>query len=164
MNALTPITAVTVRNNADTMVPKPIADDAWDDAWADPGWREAAAIDYREARGNRVSIAPYAPEEIARLRRLMDDYVSLDRAGAELSRSSGAAASTIEALMFPLRSRGVQALGEPDVLRRLAQLDNVQLREVATRLQPKPHMVSAWSPEDVQVLLTVRSKIDEQDA
>src|SRR5262249_32553406 len=106
-------------------------------------------------RGGRVSIAPYAPEEIARLRRLMDDDVSLDRAWHELNgRPSGAAASTVEALMFALRSRGVQALGEPHVLRRLAQLDNAQLREIAVRLQKlEQHIASAWAPEDVEVLL-----------
>jgi len=45
--------------------------------------------------------------------------------------------------MFSLRSRGVQALGEPDVLRRLAQLDDAQAREIAIRLQKlKPHIAS----------------------
>jgi hypothetical protein len=137
-----------------------IADDAWDA----PVWREAP-LEYHEARGNRVSIAPYTPEAIARLRRLMDDSVSLDRAWAAIARPSGAAASTVEALMFSLRSRGVQALGEPDVLRRLAQLDDAQAREIAIRLQKlKPHIASAWTPEDVQVLLTVWSNCDDQNA
>ena len=135
-----------------------------DDAWAAPSWRDAA-LEYHNARDGCVSIAPYAPEHLARLRRLMDDNISLDRAWAEISHPSGAAASTVEALMCALRSRGAQALGEPDVVHRLAQLNDAQLREIAVRLQKlKPHIASAWAPEDVQVLLTVKSKIDEQDA
>ena len=128
--------------------------------WAAPGWREAA-LEYHKHRGNRASISPYAPEHLARLRRLMDDD-SPERAWHELNgRSSGAAASTVEALMFALRSRGVQALGEPDVVHRLAQLNDAQLREIAIRLQKlTPHIAPAWAPEDVEVLLAVRSKID----
>jgi hypothetical protein len=156
---------------ADNMMPELIADDdgdlvTTDGAWVEPGWREAA-IEYHKDRGDRASIAPapYMWEEIARLRRLMDDNVSLDRASPEIARPSGAVASTVEALMFSLRSRGVQALGEPDVLRRLAQLDDAQARDIAIRLQKlKPHIASAWAPEDVKVLLTVWSNCDEQDA
>jgi hypothetical protein len=137
-------------------------DDAGDDPWAAPSWREAT-LDYHSdrARYRRASDVSYAPEEVARLRRLMDDNVSLDRAWLDLNgRRSGAAASTVEAMMYSLRERGMQALGEPDVLRRLAQIDDTQLHEVATRLQKlEPHIASAWSQEDVQVLLTVRSEI-----
>jgi hypothetical protein len=146
-----------VRDDADNTVPELIADDAW----AAPVWREAA-LDYHKNRGDRVGITP---ENIARLRRLMDGSVSLDRAWSELSRPSGAAASTVEALMFALRSRGVQALGEPDVLRRLTQLDDTQARDIAIRLQKfNPHIASAWTPEDVQVLITMWNKCDAQDA
>jgi len=135
-----------------------------DDAWAAPGWREAA-VEYHKARDGRASIAPCAPEHLARLRRLLADDVSRDRAWAEISCPAGrAAASTVEALMFGLRSRGVQALGEPDVLRRLSQLDDAQLREVAIRLQKlKPHTAPAWTLDDVGLLLAVRNKIDGQD-
>jgi hypothetical protein len=130
---------------ADNMMPELIADDdgdvvTTDGAWVEPGWREAA-IEYHKDRGDRASIAPapYTWEEIARLRRLMDDNVSLDRASAEIARPSGAVASTVEALMFA--------------------------RDIAIRLQKlKPHIASAWAPEDVQVLLTVWSNCDEQDA
>jgi len=155
---------------ADNMVPELIADDgdnviikSDDDGWAASGWREAA-LEYHKARDGRVSITSYAPEHLARLRRLLDDDVSLGRAWPELSRPSGAATSTAEALAFSLRSRGVQALGEPDVLRRLAQLDNTQLREVAIRLQKlEQHIAPAWTLDNVAILFAVRSKIDGQD-
>src|SRR5260370_37613862 len=95
-----------------------IADDAWDA----PVWREAA-LEYHEARGNRVSIAPYTPEAIARLCRLMDNSVSLDRAWYELNsvrHRPAASATLVEALMFSLR-RGVQELLQPNTRRRLSE-------------------------------------------
>src|SRR5260370_1010422 len=85
-------------------------------------WREAA-LEYHEARGNRVSIAPYTPEAIARLCRLMDNSVSLDRAWYELNsvrHRPAASATLVEALMFSLR-RGVQELLQPNTRRRLSE-------------------------------------------
>jgi hypothetical protein len=70
-----------------------------------------------------------------------------------------AAASTLEALMYSLRERGIKALGEPDTLRRLCELSDEQLRDVAVRLQQfQPHIAPAWKAEDIRVLITVRSK------
>jgi hypothetical protein len=161
MDALTPITAVdTVRDNADTMVPEPIADDAWEDPWAAPGWREA--LDYHKVRGRRASIRPYAPEKVARLRGLMADSVSLERAWHELNRrASGAAASTVEALMFGLCDGLVALSKNPDRLRRLSELNAEQLRAVCERLQDfKPHIAPAWTPNEVEALVAIWSKRD----
>jgi hypothetical protein len=71
-----------------------------------------------------------------------------------------AAASTIEALMFSLRS-GTGALGQPDTLRRLGELSDTQIREVAVRVQKfKPQIIApAWTAEDVRMLLAARSKV-----
>jgi hypothetical protein len=70
-----------------------------------------------------------------------------------------AAASTVEALMYSLRERGIKALGEPDTLRRLVELSDEQLRDVAVRVQRfKPHIAPAWKAEDIEVLIVVRSK------
>jgi len=99
---------------------------------------------------------------IARLRKLMADDVSLDHAWRKLNAakiSGRAARSTVEALMFSLRN-GVNALGRPDVLRRLSELSDMQIREVAVRVQRfKPHIAPAWTAENVRVLLAARSKI-----
>jgi hypothetical protein len=99
---------------------------------------------------------------IERLRRLLADDVSLDLAWCELNAakiSGRAAQSTVESLMFSLRS-GVGALGRPDVLRRLAELSDAQVRQVTTRvLKFKPHIAPAWSAENVRVLLAARSKV-----
>jgi hypothetical protein len=73
---------------------------------------------------------------------------------------NGAAPTTVEALILGLRSRGVQALGEPDTLRRLAALNESQLREVAVRLQKlKPEIAQAWAPDDVEVLIAARGRL-----
>jgi hypothetical protein len=95
------------------------------------------------------------------LRRLMRDDISLEQAWHVLNRAAQldrAASSTVEALMYSLR-QGVQALGQPNTLRRLCELSDDQLRDVAVRLQKfQPHIAPAWSPEDVEALVIVRSE------
>jgi hypothetical protein len=144
-----------VHEDADNTVPELIADDAW----AAPSWC-AGAVDYHKHRGGRVSVAPYMPEEIARLRRLMDDSISLDRAWHELNgRAPGAAASTVEALVFGLRD-GLAALPKtPERLRRLSELNAEQQCAVCDRLQNfQPHIDPAWTPNEVQALVVIWSK------
>jgi len=142
------------------LVPELIAADTVlaDDAWAAPGWREAA--EYHKHRGNRASIAPYAPEEIVWLRRLMDDNVSLDSAWHELhGRRSAAAASTVEALVFGLREGLVALSKNLDRLRRLSELNAEQPRGVCERLQNfQPHIATAWTPKEVEALAVIWSK------
>ena len=71
-----------------------------------------------------------------RLRHLMGDDISLDRAWHELNdrRDKGAASTTVEALMFSLRERGATALKEPQTRLRLGELTPQQLREAIARL------------------------------
>jgi hypothetical protein len=76
------------------------------------------------------------------LRRLLDPNVSIERAWTEIyrHRQTGAAASTVEALMLELRERGEAALTLPDARRRLAALSITQVREVIARLITlRPH-------------------------
>jgi hypothetical protein len=69
------------------------------------------------------------------------------------------AASTVEALMYSLRSRGVAALAEPDCQRRLSELNDDQVREVSTHLQKlKPEIAQAWSPEELRRLAMIWKK------
>ena len=69
---------------------------------------------------------------------------------------SNAAYSTIEALMYSLRSRGERALTESDCQRRLSELNEDQLREVAVRLQKlMPEIAAAWTPEQIEILIAV---------
>jgi hypothetical protein len=48
--------------------------------------------------------------------------------------ATGAASTTIEALMFSLRSRGEEVLREPDTRHRVAALSPEQLRDLIARL------------------------------
>ena len=99
-------------------------------SWDDPSWRKAAA-DYHKARGGRCSVVEIEPDRLRALRRLLDDSVSLERACSELSTIKGrAAASTVAALIYGLRDRGVDALDEPNTRRRIAQLSDEQAIEV----------------------------------
>src|SRR5262249_60259100 len=59
---------------------------------------------------------------LERLRRLMDNDLSIERAWHEINHPTDrAAASAVEALMLALRERGVAALAEPAVRQRLAR-------------------------------------------
>jgi hypothetical protein len=92
-----------------------------------------------------------------RHRRLLADSISLDRAYSEINKIKGrAAGSTVEALMFQLRS-GVSALKEPDVRRRLSQLSDDQLVEVGAKLRRRgPEIGGAWTANEIQTLMQLR--------
>jgi hypothetical protein len=49
-------------------------------------------------------------------------------------REHGAPETTVDALMFSLRSRGLAALDEPDTGRRLSELSRSQVAQVVVRL------------------------------
>jgi hypothetical protein len=86
--------------------------------------------------------------------------VSLDRAWHELyGRRSGAAASTVESIVFGLRE-GLAALPKnPDRLRRLSEVNAEQLRAVCERLQNfQTHIAPAWTPNEVKALVVIWSK------
>ena len=89
------------------------------------------------------------------LRRLMD--VSLAQAYAEIHRrhlEGRAAASTVEALMLGLRDRGVAALKEAPMQRRLGSLSEPHLHEVCERLQKlNPEIANPWSPDEASLLI-----------
>jgi uncharacterized protein YjiS (DUF1127 family) len=127
-------------------------------SWKDKSWKEAAR-EYHAQRGGSRTVIEIEPERLRRLRRLLGDDASLERAWHELNSTGGRAAqATVEALMFSLRS-GVQALGRHDTIRRLSELSDQQLRDVAVRLQRfKPHIAPAWNAEEIAVLIAVRSK------
>jgi hypothetical protein len=131
--------------------------DAWPDEghdeWEREGWTRAAQ-NYREQRGSRPFLVEYTPQELARLRALLDNSVSLERAYAEINArhfAGRAAESTVEALMLGLRERGTSALAEPATRQRLRQLNAGQIDELGDRLQRLSSR--PWSPEDIQQLI-----------
>ena len=75
--------------------------------------------------------------KLAWLRRLMDDSMSLTSAYYQIHRrhfEDRAAASTVEAVMYELRTHGLAQLVKPNCQRRLGELSGEQLREVMARL------------------------------
>jgi hypothetical protein len=70
-----------------------------------------------------------------------------------------AAETTVEALMYSLRQRGVRALDETDTRRRLAELSDEQLVEVGARLRRlNPEIAAAWTADQVLILLRSRER------
>src|SRR5262249_40934057 len=57
------------------------------EAWSSPGWKQAA-LEYHHTRGNHALIAETSPEHLARLRRLMSNEVSHERAWDEIGRTA----------------------------------------------------------------------------
>jgi hypothetical protein len=99
-------------------------------AWDAPSWRKPAAW-YHEQRGERALIAE-----------------------PQCRRGPDAPKSTVDALMYSLRQRGVAAIAEPDTRRRISQLNETQLREASARLQRfDPKIARPWTAEDVIRLL-----------
>jgi hypothetical protein len=143
--------------SADTRVPDWVGVAA--SAWEAPSW-ESAAHEYHEAR-QRSGDKPQPPDP--HLLALLDPKASLERAWHELnSLKDRAAAATIEALMMGLRERGIAALTEPKVRRRLSECDEQQVVEVGNRLQKLKPEVSrlgkgklhrGWTAEQVEILL-----------
>jgi hypothetical protein len=133
-------------------------------SWNDESWK-AAARAYHAARRAPSTVLEVAiePQRLRRLRRLLNDNISFERAWHELSTNhtkGRAAQSTVEALMYSLRERGVKALEESDTRRRLAQLDDEQLIEVGNRLQRlKPQIASAWTADEVKILIQAHGRL-----
>jgi hypothetical protein len=92
------------------------------------------------------------PPDPKRLRRLLDEDVSLERAWHELNeaRKRLAPQVTVEALMFSLRSGGA-ALGSEDVRERLSRMSETQLHEICARLR-KLAIARPWTPEETTLL------------
>jgi hypothetical protein len=136
------------------------------DAWNAKRWKDAAT-DYRASRGKRrTSDEKIEPKKLRRLRALLADDVSLQRAYAEISSShikGRAADSTVEALLYGLRS-GVSALKEPDVRRRLSQLSDDQLVEVGDKLcRRAPEIGGAWTANEIQTLMQLRETLRDEN-
>jgi hypothetical protein len=102
-------------------------------AWDNPAWAKAAR-EYHASRGQRIL------------------EVEHDKAG--LAQGARAASSTIDALVFGLRERGVSALEETAVQRRLSAVNRAQLMHVAGCLQKlQSDIARVWSADEVEALM-----------
>ena len=81
------------------------------------------------------------------------DEMSLEALMAHFERARrghGAPQTTVEALMFAMRS-GAKALSEPSNQRRLKELSEAQLHEVCARLQKfKSNIARAWTQAEIE--------------
>jgi hypothetical protein len=123
-------------------------------AWEAPSWKRAAR-EPRQPSGDKPQ--PPDPQLLA----LLDPKVSLELAQCRLleRRRDGAAASTVEALMFGLRD-GIDALPtKAERLRRLSELSETQLHEVCARLQNfKPAIARPWTADEVAASVSIWAK------
>jgi hypothetical protein len=97
---------------------------------------------------------------LERLRRLLADDVSLERAWHDL-RPKGTAASTVEALMYSLR-RGIDELTKPDTRRRVSELEEGQVKVVCRRVQNfNPEIATPWRSDGVAALIAKWKELHE---
>jgi hypothetical protein len=74
-------------------------------------------------------------------------------------RGHGAPQTTVEALMFAMRS-GAKALSESSNQRSLKELTEVQLHEVCARLQKvKSNIARAWTSAEIEGLVTIWAEL-----
>jgi hypothetical protein len=107
--------------------------------------------------------------DIVKLRKLLDDSVSIERVWDELNKRSAAPKATVEALAYQLRG-GFAALSEPSARRRLFELNKSQVLEIANRLTrerwgkfengEKPFRVPPWSETEIKALIKTWSERD----
>jgi hypothetical protein len=129
-------------------------------AWGAPSWRDAT-LEYHRDRPGRLAVE-IEPKRLARLRRLMADDISIDRAWHELGADQTAPKATVDALMFSLR-RGINELTQPSTLRRLSTLNEYQLEDVCLRVQAfQQRIAPAWSAADVDLLISAWRKFRGQ--
>jgi hypothetical protein len=84
-----------------------------------------------KAKKGVVDFLPNSGERLPTADELQRQYeASLRRAREQ----GGAAPTTVEALMWGFRTKGIAHLQEPNCLRRLSELSTAQLREVIKRL------------------------------
>jgi hypothetical protein len=105
------------------------------DRWSDPGWvmQRASITPLAEAA---LLVVEIQPERLARFRQLLGDNTSLDRVWRELNERGDRPApqATFDALLYELRTLGVAAFKNPSCRRRLADLSDLQLRELLAAL------------------------------
>jgi hypothetical protein len=100
--------------------------------------------------------------DVERLRVLLPREVTISRADAEIRAHHfrGRASDwTVEALVYALRD-GLGVLKDSSNQRRLRELNDKQMKDVAARVQQfMPHIAPAWKADDVQALLSLWSKL-----
>jgi hypothetical protein len=104
--------------------------------WDSESWKKAAHSYHAARRGTRTVLSVETePEKLRRLRRLLADNVSLDRAYAEFNKPLSTPQTTIEAILHCVRERGVAALKEPANIERLTRCDVAAKVQIDRRIK-----------------------------
>jgi hypothetical protein len=103
--------------------------------WDSESWKRAAR-EYAKDRAGRPTVVEIEPERLARLRRLLGDDISLDRAWHELNdpRRRPTAQIAVEAILHAVRERGTAALKERENVERLSRCDEAALAQIDARI------------------------------
>jgi hypothetical protein len=128
-------------------------------AWNASSWSKAAR-QYRRARAGHVLIAETNSEDLNRLRRLMSNEVSLDRAWFEIDRAvreryNQAPEATFNACVYELRTYGLPQLSKPNCQRRLCDLSTAQLKNLIVGLQQRRGQYPNVTDELLTTLATI---------
>lgn len=75
--------------------------------------------------------------DIIRVRRLLDDDVSIERAWFEINRNRPTPKTTIEAVLYCVRERGLAALKESTNVERLSRCDARAKAEINQRIEKR---------------------------
>jgi hypothetical protein len=121
-------------HDAQTLRFQPPAKSKAESYWDAPSWKRAARAYHEERKRNDRQ--PSDPKT-AQLRQLLSDSVSLDSAYRELNASENRPTpqTTIEAIMWCVRERGIGVLQEPVNQERLARCDAVARQQINTRIE-----------------------------
>jgi hypothetical protein len=111
---------------------------------------------------DRKTAARSRDPRLTRLRRLLEDDVSLERAQHEIMRVRPAPETFVEALMYSLR-RGIDEVTNADTLHRLSGLEEGQLKAVCRRVQSfNPEIATPWSSDEVAALIAKWRELHER--
>ena len=97
--------------------------------WDAPPWREAVAEYHRDRHGHQLA-GDIEPARLRRLRRLMADGISLDRAWYAANADRPTPEAAVDAVKLSVRERGMKALHEPANQWRLKRCDAATRRQL----------------------------------
>jgi hypothetical protein len=103
-------------------------------SWGDPSWKQATA-EYRRSLGDRVSVVNYGPADLAGLRNILRPDVSIDKTWRRINHWSAhpTPQTTIEAILYDVRTFGIAALNKPANVERLSRCDEAAKAQINSK-------------------------------
>jgi hypothetical protein len=100
-----------------------------------PSFCRVCRIEARKPRRRGVLSVEIEPARLERVRRMLADDVSLERAYNEFNKPLSTSQTTIEAILHCVRERGVAALKEPANIERLSRCDAAARTQIKARMR-----------------------------